>query len=173
MDPTQERNRGPNPKAPAELSQFAFLVGKWKFSAKFQSQDGTWQPFQGTWTGRFILDGYVIADEYEMVNSSGEVLVLGMNFRVYDVKRQTWSIKWLSALDGTWTNLTCDEFGGVRFDGRSVTYSFRAERTSAWPYTRATYTNISRTHFTWIGEKSDDRTTWNRFMVVECQRVGN
>jgi len=33
--------------------------------------------------------------------------------------------------------------------------------------THATYTNISETHFTWRGEKSDDGKSWIEFMVVE------
>jgi hypothetical protein len=45
-------------------------------------------------------------------------------------------------------------------------------------YTRATYTNISDTHFTWRGEKSDDGKAastssgqaWDEFMAVEAFR---
>jgi hypothetical protein len=36
--------------------------------------------------------------------------------------------------------------------------------------TRVTYTNISNTHFTWQGEKSDDGKAWSEFMVIECYR---
>jgi hypothetical protein len=42
---------------------------------------------------------------------------------------------------------------------------------AAHAYTRATYTNISSTHFTWRGEKSDDRNSWSEFMVLEADRV--
>jgi hypothetical protein len=31
--------------------------------------DGQWQTFEATWLGRFILDGYAIADEYRMTDS--------------------------------------------------------------------------------------------------------
>ena len=125
---------------------------------------------QATRLGRLILDGYAIADEYRMIGSSGELIVLGMNFRVYDAAKKLWNIKWLSALEGTWTNLTSEQFGGVRFDGHSVTYAFEAERGAQWPFTRATYTNISKSHFTWRGERSEDAKTWAQFMVVECDR---
>lgn len=85
----------PNPKAPAELSHFAFLVGKWRCDAKLKSDKGEWQTFQAEWVGRYILDGYAIADEYRMRNSAGDLLVLGLNFRTYDARQQTWNIKWL------------------------------------------------------------------------------
>jgi len=105
-----------------------------------------------------------------MIGPSGKPIVLGMNFRVYDSAQQVWNIKWLNALDGTWTDLTSEQFGGARFDGQSVTYVFKAERGAQWPFTRATYTNISKSHFTWRGEKSDDGKVWSEFMVVECHR---
>lgn len=170
MKPHEPRLDQPNPNAPAELSRFAFLIGQWRFDAKFKSANGEWQEFHGTWFGHYILDGYAIADEYRMIGSYGEPIVLGMNFRVYDSARQVWNIKWLNALDGTWTDLTPELFGGARFDGQSVTYVFKSERGAQWPFTRATYTNISQSHFTWRGEKSDDAKTWTEFMVVECHR---
>jgi len=62
----------PSPKAPAELSQFTFIIGKWRCDVRLEGEDGTWRPYQATWVGRYILDGYVIADEYRMTNQKGE-----------------------------------------------------------------------------------------------------
>jgi hypothetical protein len=180
----EQRVDKPNPNAPAELSRFAFLIGRWRFEAKLKSVNGEWQTFgSGTWFGHFILDGYAIADEYRMIGSSGELIVLGINFRAYDSAKQVWNIKWLNALAGTWTDLTSEQFGGARFDGESVTYVFKEpvtpppapelrekHPTAQWPFMRATYTNISKTHFTWRGEKSEDAKTWTDFMVVEAYR---
>jgi len=68
-----------NPKAPSELSRFAFLIGKWRFEAKVKLPGGKSHLFQGTWVGRFILDGHAIADEYRMMDMSGSLVVLGLN----------------------------------------------------------------------------------------------
>ena len=160
-----------NPHAPEALSRFAFLIGTWKCDAKVLSPNGEWQTFQATWVGRYILDGYVIADEYRMTDSSGKLIVLGMNFRSYNAAKQTWNIKWLNALDGTWVDLGSEEFGGITSKGESIAYAFK-EPVAAHGYTRATYTNISQTHFTWRGEKSNDGKTWSEFMVVEAHRTG-
>ena len=173
MKQHEQRVEKPNPNAPAELSRFAFIIGRWKFDAKFKLPDGEWQTFHGTWLGHYILDGYAIADEYRMIDSSGELIVLGMNFRIYDSAKKVWNIKWLNALEGTWTDLTSEQFGGAQFDGQSVTYTFKAERGAQWPFTRATYANISKTHFTWRGEKSEEAKTWTEFMVVECFRAAD
>jgi hypothetical protein len=170
MDHVEREFGKPNPNAPAELARFAFLIGSWRCEAKVKSADGEWQAFQATWLGRYILDGYVIADEYRMTDSSGELVVLGVNLRTYDATKQTWNIKWLQALAGTWTDLGPGELGGVTFDGQSVIYAFK-EPMVAHAYTRATYTNISATHFTWRGESSNDGDAWNEFMVIEAYRT--
>ena len=128
-----------NPNAPSALSRFAFLIGRWRCEAKVKLANGVSQTFPATWVGRYILDGYAIADEYRMTGSSGELIVLGLNFRVYDATKQIWKIKWLNALDGMWWDLGPEELGGVRFDGQSVTYSFR-EPAGARAYQRVTYT---------------------------------
>jgi hypothetical protein len=134
-----------------------------------KSFNGEWQSFKAIWLGRFILDGYAIADEYRMIDASGETIVLGMNFRAYDPSKRIWNLKWLNALGGNWTDLGPEQLGGVKFDRQSISYSFK-EPVAAQAYTRATYTNISDSHFTWLGEKSDDANTWNEFMVVEAYR---
>jgi len=169
MDQVDQELGKSNPDAPAPLSRFAFLIGKWRCEANVKSSEGDWQTLQATWLGRFILDGYAIADEYRMTDSSGELIVLGMNLRTYDATKQIWNIKWLNALAGTWVDLGPEELGGVRFDGQSIIYAFK-EPVAAHVYTRATYSNISKRHFTWRGERSDDGKTWSEFMVVEAYR---
>lgn len=169
MDQVDQEFGKPNPNAPAALSQFAFLIGRWRCEAKVRSAEGEWQTFEAAWLGRYILDGYAIADEYRMTGASGDLIVLGMNFRAFDVARQGWKIKWLNALSGTWVDLGPEELGGVSFDGQSIVYAFK-EPMAAHAFTRATYTNISETHFTWRGEKSDLGESWSEFMVVEAER---
>jgi hypothetical protein len=158
-----------NAKAPAELSRFAFLIGKWDCEAKLMSASGTWQTYKAAWLGHYILNGYAIADEYRMLGPSGDLIVLGMNFRTYDVAKRAWNIRWLNGLAGDWTDLVSQELGGVRVDGSSIIYAFK-EPVAGHAYTRATYTTHSQTHFTWRGEKSDDAKSWSEFMIVEAHR---
>lgn len=168
-----EREYGkPNPNAPSELSRFDFLIGDWRFEAKLKREDGTWDRLKGTWEGRYILDGYAIGDEFQMTTQAGELLVLGLNFRAYDAKKKTWNMKWLSALAGTWTDLGPEELGGVRADEKAISYSMK-EPLAPHAFTRATYTNFSADHFTWRGERSNDRKTWEEFLIIECDRRKN
>lgn len=175
MEQIDNNHSKANPIAPEALSQFAFLLGEWRFDASFKSPQGESQIFHGSWIARYILDGRAIADEYKMWSSSGEVIVHGMNFRVYDAAKQFWNIKWLNALEGTWMDLTSEEFGGARVEGRAISYIFREPMgpSGGWtqPYTRATYTSVSSSVFTWSGDKSDDRKNWTQFMLAECHRT--
>jgi hypothetical protein len=102
-----------------------------------------------------------------MTDSSGELIVLGMNLRAYDPARPIWNMKWLNGLSGTWVDLGPAELGGVQYDGELISYVFQ-EPMAGHAYTRATYTNISKTHFTWRGEKSGDGKVWSEFMIVEA-----
>jgi hypothetical protein len=158
-----------NAKAPAELSRFTFLIGKWQCEANLMLANGTWQTFKAAWLGRYILDGYAIADEYRMLGPSGDLIVLGMNLRTYDAIKRTWNIRWLNGLAGDWTDLVSEQLGGVKVDGSSIIYAFK-EPVAGHVYTRATYTAHSKTHFTWRGEKSDDGKSWSEFMIVEAVR---
>ena|SRR5688572_18621417 len=169
MDQIEQEFGQLNPNAPPELSRFAFLIGNWRCEARVKLANGEWQRLQATWRGRFILDGYAIADEYRMTGASGELIVIGLNVRTYDAFTQKWNMKWLNALAGTCVDLGPDELGGVTFDGQSIIYALR-ESLAAHAYTRATYTNVSGKHFTWRGEKSDDGKAWSEFMVIEAYR---
>ena len=170
MEQLEQEFGSPNANAPRELSRFAFLIGDWRFQAGVEMPDGGLQTFHGSWRGRWILDGYAIADEYRMTDASGKLIVFGVNLRSYDAAARTWNLKWLNALTGTWLDLGRPELGGVRFDGPSVSYVFQ-EPMAGHAYTRATYTSVSDKHFTWQGEKSEDGKTWSEFMVIEVYRI--
>ena len=160
----------PNSKAPSELAQFAFIIGEWRCDARLKVEDGTWQPYQASWVGRYILDGHVIADEYRMTNQKGELIVLGMNFRSYSVDKKTWIMKWLSATGSFWLELGPETLGGVRVSPKTITFNY-VDTFAPDALTRVTFSNISESHFTWSSETSVDQgKTWTEFMVIEAHR---
>ena len=161
-----------NPKAPGELARWAFLIGARSGEAKLKQDDGTWQTLRITWEGCYILDGYAIEDEYRMWTAAGELLVLGLNFRAYDAKNETWNMKWLNGLNGAWTDLGDPKLGGVHVDEKSIWYILE-ESLAHHALTRATYTNISPDHFTWRGERSSDGKIWEEFLIVDVHRAKN
>lgn len=169
MDRDQELYGRPNPDAHPELSRFAFLIGSWRCQARLRREDGSWESLDASWVGRYVLDGYAIMDEFRMTRPTGELLVLGVNLRAYDVKNGAWALKWLNALDGAWLDLGPEELGGVQTDGQSISYSFE-EPVGPHALTRATYLDISPSRFTWRGERSSDGKAWEEFLVIEAHR---
>ena len=161
----------PNPKAPPELSQFAFIIGEWRCDVRVKDDDGTWQTYQATWVGRYILDGYVIADEYRMTDHAGALVVHGMNFRSYSVDKKTWVMRWLDATSSFWVELGPEELGGVRVNLETITFNL-IDRFAPDAVSRVTFANISVDHFTWREEKSlDQGRTWTEFVAIEAQRI--
>lgn len=169
MNTDEEKFGTLNPRAPRELSRFDFLVGTWRCEGRLKRDGGSWEKLHATWVGRYELDGYVILDEFRMTNVTGELLVLGLNVRAYDVDRKTWTMKWLNALGGSWTDLGADDLGGVEMGDDSITYTLK-EPVATHTLTRATYSDISDNHFTWRGERSSDGKSWEEFLVIEAYR---
>jgi len=161
----------PNPQAPPEFSQFAFIIGTWHCDVKVKGEDGTWQPYQATWVGRYILDGSVIADEYRMTSEAGELIVHGMNFRSYSAEKKTWVMRWLDATRSLWVELGPEELGGVRVNPKTITFNL-IDKLAPDAMSRVTFSNISANHFTWIEENSlDQGRTWTEFVVIEAHRT--
>lgn len=157
-----------HPHAPAELSRFAFLIGRFRCETRMKVGN-EWQRFDATWEGRWILDGYAIADEYRIVDSAGLLVVLGMSVRAYDAAHRRWNMKWLSAA-GMWTDLGPEELGGVHMEGDSISYVFR-DVIAGHTLTRSTFTDISEVHFRWRADMSEDGKVWEEFMAAEASRV--
>jgi hypothetical protein len=161
----------PNPAAPPELSQFAFIIGSWRCDVRVKTDDGAWRSYQATWIGRYILDGHVIADEYRMVDGAGELIVHGVNFRSYSVDKKAWVMRWLDATRATWVELGPDSLGGVRVSRDTIIFDL-IDSFAPDAICRVTFSNIAADHFSWREEKSlDQGTTWNEFVMIEAQRT--
>lgn len=161
----------PNPSAPPELSQFAFIIGEWRCDVRVKGEDGTWQTYHATWVGRYILDGYVIADEYQMANQAGELVVHGMNIRSYSVEKNTWIMRWLDGTRSFWVELGPEELGGVHVNPNTITFNL-IDRFAPDAISRVTFSNMSADHFAWREEKSlDEGRTWTEFVTIEAHRT--
>ena len=160
-----------NFNAPPELSQFAFIIGEWRCDVRAQGNDGNWQTYQATWIGRYILDGYVIADEYRMTNHAGELVVHGLNFRSFSVEKKAWVMRWLDATRSFWVELGPEELGGVRVSPEMITFHL-IDKFAPDAISRVSFSNISADHFTWKEEKSlDHGRTWAEFVAIEAYRA--
>jgi hypothetical protein len=166
------------PNAPPELAQFAFLIGKWRCSSSVTMPDGAVTMNPATWEGRYILDGFVIADEFRLLGEAGEVVQLGQNYRCYDRASGQWVMKWLDAIAATWLDLGPEDLGGVHVSDDGITFKHRAPLGPVARHFppdalfRISFRNIGPEAFSWTAELSVDAGDhWNVVQVIEALRA--
>lgn len=153
-----------NANAPRQLSYFAFLIGSWKCDVSVKKQDGTPVHLDAEWKGRYILDGYAIADQFSMRDPRGEVIMSGMNFRSFSIKDHAWNMKWFEGMTSTWQDI-----GDVEIMDSSITYKIQV---AASEIHKIKYYHISNTHFDWSADISrDNGKTWDEsVMTISADR---
>jgi hypothetical protein len=108
-----------NGHAPAQLTLFSFLVGKWEGSGKTRLADGSHARFDLTWIGRYILDGMAIADEIHSLGPDGKPY-LGISLRQFDSRRDAWIIEYLNVANSFIRRQVNPRSGSVRREADSV-----------------------------------------------------
>ena len=85
----------PNSAAPPETAQFGFLVGEWSCETRFMNPAGEYSTGHATWTGRWILDGWAIQDDWVTRRPDGNEF-RGTNIRSYNPQSGKWDNRWIS-----------------------------------------------------------------------------
>ena len=150
--PSQTNYGRPNPDAPKELSQFGFLIGKWKAQGKALDGEGTWGEVSMRWAARYILNGYVISGAYQDRDGGGDWTTKFVDFRSFDRDRGTWIVEYLDPATSTLRVQAQAEVGGVRVSDGTVTVM---SKVGAY-LVRETFLNIGEDRFTYRSEGSRD-----------------
>ena len=89
-----------DPEAPAQIEQFAFLIGHHEI-ALHAWQGENWtppRPARARWNGRYGLDGMAIVDEwFDPGPTNGQTDIRGINVRMYDADQGLWKLMWISS----------------------------------------------------------------------------
>lgn len=100
-----------NPGAPPETDQFAFLVGTWSCTTRSMLPDGSMVDGPpATWTGRWILDGYAIQDDWATTRPEG-TRVRGTNIRSFNPETRVWDNRWLANGTLQWQYFSAEQVG--------------------------------------------------------------
>ena len=153
----------PNPKAPKEITQFAFIVGQCDCidSIRLVPGDPKWTIMKSTWDGKYIMNGTAIQDggPNDRFNP--------LNIRVYDPKQQKWIVTYFSTprySSGVWKG---------KKEGKTMV--MRKPTTSPTGHkgeNRLTFYNISDKGFSWKGEfVSEDGKIVYAFWKIQCTKV--
>lgn len=119
-----------HPDAPAELDEYAFLIGNhtvraWRWDADNQNWGRGYLETQ--WNGWWALGGYAIADEWFDVQFPGQPPTSGrgINIRMWDAPNARWSNMWMHTNGAATT-----ELHSAVEDGKMVMYQVYPEPTT-------------------------------------------
>lgn len=101
---------GPNPKAPKETAQYAFIIGTWDCKTRFMNAEGGYSEGSATWTGSWILDGWAVQDVWVESDTDGTVFY-GTNIRSFNPKTGKWDNRWLPQVTLQWKYYESEQRG--------------------------------------------------------------
>lgn len=151
----------PNPAAPPELQQFAFMVGEFDCQEATRKADGSWNEFWAIWNARYFLNGFGIQDVYWNPRFSTS------NLRIFDPKAGRWKVTFFKMPgygSGVWEGKKEGEKIVLRNQPRGPEGKKRVAR--------LTFSNMRADGYDWIaetiteGEEDNPRATWR----AACQR---
>jgi hypothetical protein len=147
---------GPNPAAPPETAQFAFLVGEWSCTTRFMAPDGSgYREGTATWTGYWILDGFAIQDDWVSDGANGRKFY-GTNIRSFNPQSGRWDNRWLPA-----TTLQWSYYSAEKLDDTMVMTGGEGTGPRGDYIDRNTFFDIGPDHWSWRKDRSfDGGKTW-------------
>jgi hypothetical protein len=101
---------GPNPEAPPETAQYAFLIGEWDCTIRSMQPDRTFEERQAKWTGHYILDGWAIQDHWVDLGPGGR-RGEGTNIRSFNPQTGKWDNRWLATGSLQWKYFSSEMVG--------------------------------------------------------------
>jgi len=158
----------PNPAAPAETSQYAFLIGEWECTTRMMGPDRNYVEGRATWIGRYILDGWAIQDLWESETPEGSRFQ-GTNIRSFDPATGKWDNRWLPQGSLQWKEFESEQRGETMVmiggEGTDAVGSF---------IDRNTFHDIRSDSWRWRKDRSyDGGETWFEGVgFIEARRAG-
>ncbi|GJL91991.1 hypothetical protein [Hyphococcus sp.] len=140
-----------NPKGPAELSQFDFVIGDWDVEITYRPPQGDPVTYKAQWHNHWVVDGFVVMQEWRGPYQTGAEM------RAWNAKEKRWEGK--NIYSGRTWRTTHAEFVGAEM---KVYIEDAADQTG--PHiNRETYFDISGDRFQMKSDKSyDEGETWVR-----------
>jgi hypothetical protein len=149
--------KGPpiNSAAPTETAQYAFIIGVWNCKTRFMNQKGEYGEGRATWTGRLILDGWAIQDDW-VSQAPGGGQLHGTNIRSFNSQAGKWDNRWLAAGSLQWKYFESEQVGETMVmiggEGKDPRGAF---------IDRNTFYDISDDSWSWRKDRSyDGGKTW-------------
>ncbi len=158
--------------APAEASQFNFLIGQWELDVR-PAPAGLGQRIHGVpkmtgvWKAWRALDGWGIEDELRIIDASGNPVNLTHAVRYYDASSRTWKSSTIDVYRGSFSSTAAQLRGGVM----TVSASGRSPDGQAY-LVRSRFSNATGDRFRFVQERSTDNgKSWKETLSIDAKRV--
>lgn len=157
----------PHPNAPAELSQFSFLIGDFSIDAQGWTGEAWTAPGQvpvpARWNGWYGLGGMAIYDEWytedpAITPDTGR----GVNVRFYDAENQQWKMMWTAS--GT---LQPQDLRAEIRDGKLTMWQVYPER----PDFLAEFEVVDEDHWHRVSYTKDENDAWVAQYKLSATRI--
>lgn len=152
----------PNPEAPSELQQMAFMIGDFHCSERSRQRDGSWNELQTLWRARYFMNGWAIHDQ----NFKGSFTAT--NLRFYDPQDKVWRVSWFR------TRPYGESTGWIgRRNGDSMVMESHSKGPESQDVlTRLTFFDISDAAYKWKAERfADGKIQFGgAFWEISCRR---
>jgi hypothetical protein len=159
--------------APAEATQFAFLVGQWELTVRPNASTLAMKihgvpKLAGTWKAWRAFDGFGVEDELRITDASGNPRSLSHAMRFYDATAKRWTATTLDVYRGVFTPSTANWR-----DGRMTVTSRGVDGEGKAYVARSVYSEITSASFRLRQDRSmDDGQTWTEgVLTIDARRV--
>jgi hypothetical protein len=152
--------------APAQASDWSFLVGRWRVRNRKRLADGRWEEFDSTLENWPVMGGMGNIGDNVFHAPSGTYR--GMSIRAFDARTQQWRSWWLdgrrpqviqSSVAGAFKDGVGTLLGEDEIDGRKV-------------QVRSQWSRIAGKSPRWEQATSSDGKTWDTNWSADLERAG-
>jgi hypothetical protein len=141
-----------NPNAPPETAQYDFVIGDWDVVINFRNPDGTEVTYNAKWHNSWIVDGYVVMQEWRGPYASGS-----------EVRRYSSELGYWEGFN-VYNNWGSPKAATARFADDEMVVMIEPVTDERGAFiNRETYSNITEDRWEMHSDRSyDDGATWER-----------
>lgn len=150
--------------ATAGSDLYAPLIGGWNIESVWYEDGIEKGRGQGEWYFEWILGGTAVQDVLFSVD--GKPHEYGTSMRAYDATADRWHVAWMQPQSREFAAFVGhgDGKGGIVQVGRSL-------RPDQDDHLRWSFTDVSASRFTWLGESSPDGANWQLEQRMAATRM--
>ena len=150
-----------------EFSKMNFLLGEWKFNAKYLRQDGSFGSAVYRSNVDYTLGRKATADYFCLINPDGSLDTNGVTVRTYDERTKKWRMIFYTNDLNFYTIFSGDHVDGTFvFEGKGNEYGREFME-------KVTFYNITDSSYSWKMNRSyDNGKTWiKNVFSYEAERI--